>query len=197
MIGRRPAATPGERALRPGGPVAGWRQGLHTSAIGSICALALAAVGCGPTGIPATTAGVGAGASQQAPTALPSAVRSPRPSATAAPTSVGQTSTDWGRIWDDLPASFPRYPGAETTEPVEGPASATLALPAGSADAGDWYANALRVLGYRVDQSTPLEDGSSTIDATGRGSCRVEITLTPRGTVVFATILYGAACPLR
>src|SRR5438105_6846689 len=58
MIGRRPAATPGERALRPGGPVAGWRQGLHTSAIGPICALALAAVASGQTAVPAATPGL-------------------------------------------------------------------------------------------------------------------------------------------
>jgi len=175
------------------------RQGLHTFGAGVLVAIVaiVAVVGaCGQTAAPATSGGPKATAADRVPTPVASSGRSQRPTATPTPTPVGQTSTDWGRIWDDLPASFPRYPGASPTEPVEGPASATLALPGGSSDAGDWYANGMRALGYRVDQSSPLEDGSSTIDATGRGSCRVEIRLTPRGTVLFATIMYGAGCPL-
>jgi hypothetical protein len=215
MIGRRPAATPGERALRPGGPVAVRRQGLHTirpalrttrnlpprtarRAPGAfafaVLAIAVPLVGCGAG---PSSSGAGPGAASQThrpPTPVPTTPASGTPKSPPA-SAVGQTKTDWGRIWDEVPASFPTYPGAEPTEPAEGPASASLALPAGSADAADWYANALRVLGYRVDESSPLEDGSSTIDATGRPpDCHVRITVTPRGTVLFATILYGASC---
>ena len=215
MIGRRPAATPGERALRPGGPVAVRRQGLHTirptsrttrglppptarRAAGllavAVLTIAMPLVGC-DAGPPSSGAGPGAASqTHRPPTPVPT-TSAGAPKSSPPASAVGQTTTDWGRIWDELPASFPTYPGAEPTESVEGPASASLVLPAGSSDAADWYANALRVLGYRVDESSPLEDGSSTIDATGRPpDCHVRITVTPRGTVLFATILYGASC---
>ena len=42
---------------------------------------------------------------------------------------AGQTDTEWGRIWDTLPSTFPQIPGAHPAEEAAtGPASATLAI---------------------------------------------------------------------
>ena len=41
----------------------------------------------------------------------------------------GQTETEWGVIWDTLPADFPVYEGAiPSEESASGPASANLVV---------------------------------------------------------------------
>src|SRR5206468_1833149 len=130
-------------------------------------------------------------------THVASAVGQPTPTPTPAPPS--QTNTDWGRIWDAAPASFPRRPGSEPTETAAGPASAVLSVPAGVAETTDWYATSLGQAGYKVaGASGPLEDGSYVVDATGKpAACHVQVTVANVGTLTVATIMYGASCPFH
>ena len=78
-----------------------------------------------------------AGCASGGPSASPASPASPgatsaaaSTAATGAPSSgatVTQTETDWGRIWDALPAGFPVIPGATPDEEAAGPASAVFA----------------------------------------------------------------------
>jgi len=159
------------------------------------------AIACAPISIaPATSSASSPPSIQTASASLtpvPSTVGQPTPTPTPAPPS--QTNTDWGRIWDAVPASFPRRPGSEPTETAEGPASAVLSVPAGIAEAANWYVTALRQAGYQVaGASGPLEDGSYVVDATGRPTaCHVQVTVAKVGTLTVATIMYGTSCPFR
>ena len=110
---------------------------------------------------------------------------------------TGQTDTDWGRIWDDLPADFPIYPGATPSEEAAtGPASATLVVD--GADARTivtWLTGQLKLEAYDVESGGPMEDGSFVIDAERQPECAVHVDVAPLGTVTTITILYGAPCP--
>jgi len=132
------------------------------------------------------------------------------PSPTTAPTSSlaapdgsllaplsGQTDTDWGRIWDTVPAGFPTYPGSIVSEEAAtGPASATLAADGNVAEAAaGWMADQLLLDGYAIENSSPMEDGSYVLEAERDGGCRVQVTVTPLGSLTTITILYGASCP--
>lgn len=126
------------------------------------------------------------------------------PPPTTAPTSslvppiTGQTDTEWGRIWDTLPADFPIYPGATPSdEAATGPASATLVADGDVAsEVATWMSGQLTLKAYTVDGATaPLEDGGYVIEATGEAGCRIQVTATPTGSLTTITILYGASCP--
>lgn len=116
---------------------------------------------------------------------------------TPQPSQPGQTDTEWGRIWDGLPGSFPAYPGASPTETGEGPASAILDV--GAADPVEttaFYQAALEAIGAStVAVSGPREDGSWEVEAVGDGGCRIRVTMTPLGGSTIVVILYGADCP--
>jgi hypothetical protein len=131
-----------------------------------------------------------------------SAAPSSGPSASveaSSPPVAGQTDTDWGRIWDSLPAGFPRYPGsAPGEEAATGPASAVLVVKAqGDAKTiADWIQSRLEVATYGATLAGPREDGSFVLDAVGPApGCRVEVTVAPLGGLTTLTVLYGAACP--
>lgn len=119
--------------------------------------------------------------------------------ASPASTPPGTTATAWGRIWDSVPGSFPRYPGAEPTSTGGGAASAVLDVPASVSVAADWYRQRLEAVGYDTEAlGGPLEDGSIVIASVGRDpDCRIQTSLVPRGTRTFATIMFAAACPFR
>ena len=73
-------------------------------------AIAIALVACGPigtTGNGGTTAQTAASGQPGKPPASPQGEPSPvtEPGASG---SITQTDTEWGRIWDALPAGFPR-----------------------------------------------------------------------------------------
>jgi hypothetical protein len=111
---------------------------------------------------------------------------------------AGQTDTDWGRIWDELPEAFPIYPGATpadeaATEPVSG----TFALDGADARVvATWMQTELERAAYRTEAlNGPFEDGSYILELTGAGECRIEVTVGPLGGLTKLSVRYGAACP--
>ena len=149
---------------------------------------------------------IGAACNAVAPTASPSeAPASVEPSTTASASNAstaappaGQTDTDWGRIWDALPVSFPVYPGATPAEEAQtGPASATFAVPdADAKTVASWMQTELERAAFATEAlNGPLEDGSYVLDSVGAASCRVEVAVAPLGGLTTITIRYGVACP--
>ena len=163
-------------------------------------ALAVVIVGCG-TSAGSASPRASAGSISAAPTTAPSATEIGA-SATEIPASAtagtGQTETEWGRIWDAVPASFPRFEGSTTAEEAAtGPASATLVVPGATASSvASWMTGRLADAGYTVDGgSAALEDGSFVLDARRDPGCRVGVTIAPTGGMTTVTVLYGAGCP--
>jgi hypothetical protein len=141
------------------------------------------------------------------PSAPPSAAATPAasepasaaPSPSSAAPAVGQTDTDRGRIWDALPAGFPRYPGSTPADDASPePASGRFAVAGGDPAAiATWMQDALEIATFStLGLNGPMEDGGYVIDSTGEGDCRIQTTVTPLGDVTFITVLYGAACPV-
>lgn len=130
-------------------------------------------------------------------TAAPSAITPPE-SARPVP-AVSQSDTEWGRIWDTVPAGFPRFPGSTiaddaTPEPV----SARYAVPGGDAQAiVTWMQDALESATLSTaGLNGPFEDGGFVIDSVGEGDCRVQTMISPEGDTTFISVLYGAGCPV-
>lgn len=152
---------------------------------------------CGQNVTTPTPSGTGAPPSatpSDGPTAVPTdADTSPEPSL------PGQSDTDWGRIWDALPASFPEFAGASPAETGEGPASAVLDVgDTDPAEVAAYYVGALEAAGYNtLARSDPREDGSIEAEWAGDTTCRVRATITPLGGTTIVTILYGADCPFE
>ena len=110
----------------------------------------------------------------------------------------GQTDTEWGRIWETVPANFPIYPGSTLSEEAAtGPASATLVAEGAVAkEIAGWMDEQLQLDGYAIESSSgPLEDGSYVLEAERDDGCRTQVTVAPRGSLTTITILYGASCP--
>ncbi len=174
------------------------------AAAGLIVALAILGAGCigpsaGATGGPLVISAQSAvpGSESPAATTAAPATAAATPSAEASlPTT---TQTAWGRIWDDLPAGFPAYPGAQPADVGQEPASAVLVAPAGVAKVAAWYRQALVAAGYSIEAlAGPMEDGSTVIDAVGQDpACRVQASIGPRGSQTTVSILFAAACPFR
>lgn len=115
---------------------------------------------------------------------------------TIAPSLPTQTETAWGRIWDDLPDSFPSPTGAEpATDTGQGPASAQLVVTAAASDVADGYVSALHAAGWTVSKEGPLEDGSIVVNATNAGSCKAQVTVHAISDASLVAVLYGASCP--
>lgn len=174
---------------------------------GGVAALAVAvllAAGCGsPPATPTTSGSPRTNPTSEAtpnasdPTAVPGGSANPAPSDSAGlPT---QTDTEWGRIWDAVPASFPTFPGAFPTEAIEGPVSASFGLPAGPQEAAVFMQAAVETAGYSTEAlSGPFEDGSYVLDSVGETpECRIQTRLTPLSGTTNMTILFGAACPFE
>ena len=168
-----------------------------------IAVLLLASVlaGCDSAGIssspPVATSGATEAATEPATTAeqpLATALPSGQTSGPAV-ADVTQTDTAWGRIWDALPRSFPRYPGSELSTEVGEPASGQLVVPTDVDTATVWLKAALDATGLRTTVSGPLEDGSMRLDSVGANGCAVQTTIARTGTVTLETVLYGATCP--
>jgi len=162
-------------------------------ALALVTVLALAACSTTASSSAGAPAGSGASSATHEASTPPSAVPS------AGGTSSAQTDTEWGRIWDSLPADFPTYPGATPAEETAtGPASADLVVTGGDARTiATTMQAALTAAGYTTaGLSGPLEDGSFTLDMTGPpAGCKVELRVTPTGSLTSLKVLYGATCP--
>jgi hypothetical protein len=133
----------------------------------------------------------------------PIATIEPEPTTTTPPGAtavlpVTQTDTDWGRIWDSVPAGFPLPPGAVASEETGGgPVSATWTV-AGTdgADLAEWMQSELELATYSTEAlSGPLENGEYVLDSVGDDGCRMEVALTPRDGLTTVSVRFGAACP--
>lgn len=156
---------------------------------------------CGPTPAASTqpAASSSAAASSPAGTTSPGAASSPAAASSSASSgTVGQTDTDWGRIWDTVPSGFPMYAGATRSDEAQaGPSSGVYVIPGHDARAvATWYADALRGASFTVDGNpAPLENGGFVVDASGApAGCRLELSVAPLGDLTSVTVLYGAAC---
>lgn len=163
------------------------------AAVTGLClSMAIALAACGSPDRPPGPSAAPASAVAPTPTARATAVTSSEPEA-------GQTDTEWGRIWDSLPAGFPAYPGSTPADEAStGPASATLAVDGDVAKAiGSWMAAHLEQASYRtVELSGPLEDGSYVLQSVGPApGCRVQVSAIPLGSLTTETVMYAAACP--
>jgi hypothetical protein len=144
---------------------------------------------------PSVTPGPSTDVSQ--PPAPSSGASQPGPGATPSGAPAGQTDTEWGRIWDTLPPSFPRYPGAKPSEPTA-PASATVVVPSDVQTATSWMKAALDAGEWATIIGGPLEDGSMALDSVGPADgCQVSTRIAKVGGVTIMTILYGASCPFQ
>ncbi|HYK94431.1 MAG TPA: hypothetical protein VE011_00995 [Candidatus Dormibacteraeota bacterium] len=122
----------------------------------------------------------------------------PTPPPTIAPSLPTQTDTSWGRIWDDVPDSFPDPTGSEpATDTGQGPASAQLVVTAAASDVADGYVTALHSAGWTVTRDGPLADGSIVVNATNAGDCKARITVHSIGDASTVVVLYGATCPFE
>jgi hypothetical protein len=160
--------------------------------------LAVGVVACGSGAASISPAVRASPTSRSAPSADASGGASPSAEAPA-PVVAGQTDSDWGRIWDSLPARFPIYPGSTPAEEAaKGPASGVLAVQGGDAHTiVAWVQSKLEQATYSTEALTgPLEDGSFVLEATGpEPGCRVQVWIAPLGGLITETVLYGADCP--
>jgi hypothetical protein len=111
---------------------------------------------------------------------------------------AGQTDTDWGRIWDELPEAFPVYPGATPAEEAATEAvSGIFALQdADPRTVAAWMQTELERGAYRTEAlNGPFEDGSFVLDLVGATECRIQVAVAPLGGLTLVTVRYGAACP--
>jgi hypothetical protein len=109
-----------------------------------------------------------------------------------------QTDTAWGRIWDAVPASFPRPESAHPADSISGPVSAAFSVGAGPAAVVATMKAGLDVDVYATDVSGPLEDGGYVLDSIGStAGCRVQTTITPLSGTTLMTVLFGAGCPFE
>jgi hypothetical protein len=163
--------------------------------------LLLVLAGCGsnvtsptPTATATPSSAPPTASSSDGPTSVPT-----DPGATGHATPPTQTETEWGRIWDALPVSFPVFPGASPTEIGDGPTSASLDVgEVEPAEVATFYESALESQGYAtLASSGPREDGSWEIESAGDSECRVRTTVTPLGGTTILEILYGADCPFE
>jgi hypothetical protein len=111
---------------------------------------------------------------------------------------AGQTETEFGTIWDGVPEGFPRFRGGRDADDA-GPAPASDVYAIEGADAGlvaEWLQSAMEDATYSTEGlSGPFEDGGYELVSVGEADCRIRTTITPQGSMILVTVLYGAACP--
>jgi hypothetical protein len=154
-----------------------------------LSAVAVSMLACGPGGAVGTTSTVAPSAS------LPVSSADGTPTASS---SITQTDTAWGRIWDAVPAGFPRFPGSSPAgDASAAPSSARYTVPGSDPEEiAAWLQAGLETAMFSTDVSGPLEDGSITLDSVGDAGCRIQTTVAPLGGMTFVTVLYGADCPI-
>jgi hypothetical protein len=114
--------------------------------------------------------------------------------ATIAPPTT--TDTEFGKIYDALPPSFPKLLGQEPAETGSGPTSGSFVANMSVADARKIIEVSLIAQGWTVQVGSPLEDGTVVLEAEeGTVGCKTEVRFTPASGTVMMSVLYGAACP--
>ena len=109
-----------------------------------------------------------------------------------------QTDTDWGRIWDSLPSTFPTVagsaPASETADRtgIGGPGRRRARREGGR--------HVLETqLSRRLHDRRPVGTARGRrlrLDMTGAATgCKVRVSTAPTGGLTTLTILYGAGCP--
>jgi hypothetical protein len=128
----------------------------------------------------------------------------PTPSATLAavtltPGAATVVTVAWGKIWVQVPSSFPLPSDAEPAQPadpVEGPSSGVFTTSLGVDKAAQGIEAGLTAAGWSLGAMTSGEDGSRDISAVGASpGCRSRVIVRPLGSVHFVTVYYGAGCP--
>lgn len=164
-----------------------------------VAPLAFALAACGP-GTGAGQPGSAATGEASTPPAHPGDDHPPdaHPAPSASST-VSQTDTAWGRIWDAVPAGFPRYPDAAPADDASAdPSSLRYAVSGADPETiAAWLQAGMETATFSSDVSGPLEDGSFSLDSVGDAGCRIQTTVAPLGGMTFVTVLYGASCPIQ
>ncbi len=122
----------------------------------------------------------------------------PSASENVGPGGGSQSETGWGRIWDNVPTGFPRFPGSTIADPINpDPVSATYSVAHDdTAQIAGWMQNALESAPFGTESlSGPLEDGGFVLESVGDGDCRIQTSVQPMGGLTFVIVRYGAACP--
>jgi hypothetical protein len=124
----------------------------------------------------------------------------PTPPAASPTTGAGQVDSEWGPVWDALPAAFPVHPGAQEAEP-DVPASAAFTIPATATvtarAVATWYGERLATTGPGGIDG-PLEDGSYTAWSSKGDGCDIRVSALPRGSEeISVTVFLGALCPFE
>jgi hypothetical protein len=102
----------------------------------------------------------------------------------------------FGRIFDRLPASFPKLLGAQPAETGAGAASGSFVATTDAPTASKLITTLLEGQGWSVDVGSPLEDGTVVLDAThDPPGCKAQIRFTPVSGSLIMSVLYGASCP--
>ena len=144
-----------------------------------------------PSGTPAPTG--------EAPplTPVPGGSTAASPAAEVSPPT--QSDTEWGRIWDALPPSFPLPPDAVPTETGQGAASGSFAVGAAAPNTASLLESALTAAGFAIEsREGPSEDGSFTLNAVGRDAgCAAQVRIVPLSGTTNVVVLYGAGCPFQ
>ena len=161
-----------------------------------VVALAVLAVACGTgaTISPRPSAAASVAPPSPAVTAVPGGPASPVVGASVGPPTT--TDTEFGKIYDLLPSTFPRLPGQQPAETGAGPTSGSFAVNTTAAAASKAIQAALTAQGWTVDVGSPLEDGSIVLEAAhAPPGCKTEVRFTPLSGTVVMSVLYGASCP--
>jgi hypothetical protein len=156
--------------------------------------LALSLAACGASG--ASSPSIATGSAE--PTVQAASPPAESAAASSSAPEAGQTDTEWGRIWDALPAGFPRFPGATPADDASAePASARFAVEGGDPlEIATWLQDALEKATFStLGLNGPGEDGGYVIDSVGDGDCRIQTRIAPLGDMTFVTVFYGADCP--
>jgi hypothetical protein len=132
------------------------------------------------------------------PTAAPNLTPVPGGPSALAPASAMTTSNveGFGAIWDAVPPSFPKLPGAIPADESKAASGLYASIIGDAPTATDTMTRALRAKGWTVDVGSPLEDGTIVLEATGApAGCKAEIRFTPVSGSLIMEVLVGASCP--
>lgn len=131
-------------------------------------------------------------------TSAPAETDQPIETETFDPSLPGQSESEWGPIWDAVPASYPVPEGAVPADADQGPVSAAYTVASDVAEAraiAEFYRDALEEDGFGGSlMDGPLEDSSFTVWSSNGYGCDSLVTVLPRGEESLITVLFAALC---